>query len=273
MNLLSRGCIMMLFVLGYLQGYSQELNIGVHFSPILSIPVQDKIGDVAPTFKTQTINFNASGGLNINARFNKICFETGANITSRTVVFKMRLDEYSFNNLNSSSTISSNTDVRAMGYAWSVPLQVGYLLDHHEAATTYDLFGIAGVSYENYTATGFNYASASITTGGSTTGNSGSLTNINDLLPVAGTQTSWYNAIVGFKINAILRRVGLVEYGMRYHYPLSNAGLFRVNAVVANNNYGSVFNGDFYPRLSYIDFHFTYYFLNFRERGKPRYKS
>lgn len=269
MALFRRIIILLIIVFIHLPAYGQELNIGAHVSPILSIPVLDKVGSISPTLKTQTINFNASGGLNINARFNKVCFETGVNVTSRSVVYKMKLDEYSYNNLNGSTTISSNTDVRATGYAWAIPLQIGFLLDHHEAVTTYDLFGIVGASYENHTSGSLSYGASVVTTGGT----GPSFTNIDNLQPAPGTQTTWYNAIIGFKINAILRKVGLIEYGLRYHYPLSNAGLYRIETIVANTTYGSVFNGDFYPRLSYLDFHLTYYFLNFRERGKPKYKN
>lgn len=251
--------------------YAQELNIGVHGSPTLSIPVLDKIGEVSPTLKAKTFSaINASGGVNVNLRINKFCIETGANLTSRTVTFTMKLDEYSFNNLNGSSSIASQSDIRVLGTAWSVPLQIGYQLDHHEAKTVYDVFGIVGAAYESYTVDALGYEAAYVTTGN---GPNPNFNNTNGLKPDLGNTTTWVNAIVGFKINAILRKVGLVEYGLRYHFPLANAGLHRMETIVANTTYGSVFKGDFYPRYSYLDFHLTYYFLNLRGMGKPKYRN
>lgn len=250
----------------------QELNVGVHVSPIVSIPVLDKIGTSSPTLKTKTYTVNASGGLNINLRLKNVCIESGANITSRSIAFKMRLDNYTYNNLNGSVSVSSQSDVRAIGTAWAIPLQVGILLDHHEATTTYDLFGILGASYENHTVDLIGYEEASITTSNNNP-NAPNISNVRNLKPEIGDNTSWYNAIIGFKINAILRNVGLIEYGLRYHYPLKNAGQHHVETLVANNTYGSAFIGDFYPRLSYVDFHLTYYFLNFQRKGKPKYNT
>lgn len=248
---------------------SQELNIGIHGSPIISIPVLDKINsNQHATIKTRNTNINAAGGLNINVRFGKICFETGATASTRSIVFRQKLDNYTYTSLTSSNSVSAQNTVRATGYAFSVPLQVGFQLDHHQERTTYDLFGLLGCSYESFTTTGFYYGSSGVSTGNMT-----SISKVNSIAPQSGQQSNWISIIAGFKINAVLRKIGLIEYGLRYHYPLSNAGLYNVSTLIANNTYAYTFSGDFYPRLSYLDFHLTYYFLNFRHgNGTQHYR-
>lgn len=250
---------------------AQELNLGLNFSPIVGMPIMDNVVTNFPGVKAQRFNVNATAGLNINVRVKDFCVETGANISSRSVVFKLKVDDYNYNNLGGSSSISAQNRSIATGYSFSVPLILGYKLSHHDLKTTYDLFGLLGASYDNYTFFGYSYTSSTTTAAGGAT--TGIATNTNNTYPLEGNNTSWINIIAGFKIHAILRKVGLVEYGIRYHYPLSNAGKYSVNTVVTNNTYGSVFGGDFYPRLSYFDFHFTYYFLNLEAgTGRKKYR-
>ncbi len=246
--------------------YAQEFNIGIHFSPIATVPMMAKPPVTNhPSLKAKKYNINASAGLNFNYRFKRLCIETGGNITTRSVTFRMNLDEYSYNSLGGSSSISSYSDTRSPGYAIGIPLQIGYLLDKHNAKTVYDLYGLLGATYEMHTTLPYAYGAGVTSQSGS------SITNNRNFYPGAGVQTNWFNIIAGFKINAILRKVGLIEYGLRYHFPLSPAGRYHVETVVSNGVYGSAFTGDFYPRLSYIDIHLTYYFLNF-EKGTGRKK-
>lgn len=247
------------------RSYAQEFSMGIHFSPIATIPMMAKPSVTNhPSLKAKKYNINASAGLNLNYRVNRICIETGGNFTTRSITFRMNLDEYSYNSLGGSSSISSYSDTRSSGYAIGIPLQIGYLLDKHDAKTVYDFYGLLGASYEMHTTLAYAYGSVTSQTGSS-------ITNNRNFYPGAGVQTNWINIIAGFKINAILRKVGLIEYGLRYHFPLSHAGLYHVESVVSNGIYGSAFTGDFYPRLAYMDFHLTYYLLSF-EKGTGRKK-
>jgi len=263
-----RNFIIVLLLMGASCVYGQEVNLGLHFSPIATIPVLGKKTTTNyPELKARSMVVNAAGGVNINFRFGNLCIETGGNISSRSVTFRLNIDEYSYNNVGGSSSISSFNDIRSTGYSIAVPMQVGFLLDHHEQATTYDLFGLLGASYEMYTTGDYAYGSRTFSQAGST------VNSAKNFSPVAGVQTNWISVIAGFKINAILRNVGLIDYGIRYHFPLSDAGKYHVETVVSNGIYGSVFMGDFYPKLSYIDFHLTYYFLNFKGgEGVKHYK-
>ncbi|HEY9176110.1 MAG TPA: hypothetical protein VIN07_00400 [Flavipsychrobacter sp.] len=244
---------------------AQEFSMGIHFSPIATIPMMAKPPVTNhPSLKAKKYNINASAGFNLNYRVNRMCIETGGNFTTRSITFRMNLDEYSYNSLGGSSSVSSYSDTRSPGYAIGIPLQIGYLLDKHNAKTVYDFYGLLGASYEMHTTLPYAYGSVTSQTGSS-------ITNNRNFYPGEGVRTNWVNIVAGFKINAILRRVGLIEYGLRYHFPLSHAGLYHVETIVSNGTYGSAFTGDFYPRLAYMDFHLTYYFLSF-EKGTGRKK-
>lgn len=259
-------------LLFFTRSFAQELNIGVTASPIIGMALMDKNSTRSPFLKPQLFNLNAKAGLNVNVRFNNICIETGATAATRSVVFKMMLTNMGYNSINGSSSVSANSTVRATGYSFSAPLLLGYKMHDHSAQTVYNVFGLLGASYEQFTSTGYSYVSSSTSTTGSGATTSSSIVNTSTGHPQSGQTANWINVIAGFKINAILRKVGLVEYGLRYHYPITNAGKYSVNTVVSNGIYGSVFDGDFYPRLSYFDFHFTYYFFNLENGMRKRYK-
>lgn len=260
MNQLSKAFRIVLIISGFSGiASAQELNVGLNISPVISMPVLDGTSTHHPAIRTKRFNVNATGGLNINVRMNNFCIETGANASSRSIVFILNVDDYSFNNLNSSSSIAAQDEIRSTGYSFSVPVILGYKLHHHDLKTRYDVFGILGASYDSYMFGAEAYRSTSSNSGGM---GSVSVTDIVYASSTGKSPTNWVNIIAGFKINAILRHVGLVEYGLRYHYPLSNSGKYVVDAVVTNNIYGSVYNGTFYPRLSYFDFHISWYFLN-----------
>lgn len=245
---------------------AQEVNFGINFSPVVGIPLIDKKSNSADALKVRKGNINATGGITIGARFGKFLIETGANASSRTTVFRLNLDNLTFNNLNSSTSISGQNSIRALGHSYSFPLILGGLIHEHDANYTYNVFGLLGAAYEMYTFDEYSFEHA-------TSNSSGSITNVLETTPAAGTQTNWINVVAGFKIRAILLKVGLIEYGLRYHYPISYAGNYKVSTAIANNTYGSVFTGDFYPRLSYLDFHLTYYFLNFKKNeGLKKYR-
>lgn len=247
---------------------AQEIGLGFHFSPIATIPVMAKPPVTNyPSLHARKYNINASAGLNVNYRANRLCIETGGNITTRSITFRLNLDEYSYNSIGGGTSVSSYNDIRSSGYAIGIPLQVGYLLDHHEAKTVYDFYGLLGASYEMHTTLAYAYGTRVSSHSGS------SISNSRNFYPGEGVKTNWINIIAGFKINAILRRVGLIEYGLRCHFPLSHAGLYHVETLVSNGIYGSAFTGDFYPRLAYTDLHLTYYFLNFEQgAGRKKYR-
>lgn len=259
--------VILLLVLCGFSLNAQELNVGIMGSPVLTMPVLDAKDANHPGVKVKTLNVNATGGLVLNLQFNKFLIETGGTVASRTSVFKIGIDNYNYNNLGGSTSISGKSEARAVGYSWAVPFMLGYQLSHHEEKTTYDVFGLLGAAYEQYMFSGYSYTSASVSTGN----NANSSVLLTDVYPEEPYTMGWVSVSAGFKIRAILLKVGLVEYGLRYHYPLQNAGRFNTNTVVSNGTYGSVFQGDFYPRLSYFDFHFTYYFLNF-QNGIKRYR-
>jgi hypothetical protein len=269
MNLYKSVAALLIYMGSVFCTHAQELNLGFNASPIIGMPVLDMIGTPAYVVRPQTFSLNATAGLSLNVRMKDLCIETGANVSTCTISFRLGLDNYSYNNIGGSSSISGNARTKAHGYAFTVPVLLGYKLYHHDANTTYDVFGILGAAYQGYTLDAYAFEEHSTNRETSTY----TFTNALNPYPEQGYKKAWFDIVAGFKINAILRKVGLVEYGLRYHYPLSNAGKYTVGTIVSNNQYGSVFGGDFYPRLSYFDFHFTYYLVNIEAGvGRKRYK-
>lgn len=263
-------CITLVTLVLLLRGNvsAQEVNLGIRVSPILGMPFLDKSSVYHPALGVRKPNFNAGAGADLNIMMGKLlCLQLGGGIQSRSIVFKMKASG-SYNNIGGSSTVSAQSNVRNRGYSLVFPAELGIKLSHHEANTIYDVFGMLGASYEMYTTGGYDYEASTVSQGGSGTI---TYTNTNKLYPDAGRQSNWINAVVGFKIRAVLRRVGLLEYGLEYHYPMSTAGEYRIGAVVSNSTYGSVFNGTFYPRLSHLDVRLCYYFLNIN-KGEKRYR-
>jgi hypothetical protein len=199
----------------------------------------------------------------------KLCIEVSGSAMTKAIRFTQKLDNYNYKNIDSNSTVSGEYNLKGHSYSWAVPLQFAYLLDAHKANTTYDLYGVIGASFEMNTTTGFSETSSSVHTGNYQGVVQGTRINIQETSPQPGVTTQWFNIIAGFKINAILRHIGLIDYGITYHFPISDAGLYHVESIISNNQYGSIYKGDFYPRLSFVDIKLCYYFLNF-ENGKGR---
>lgn len=117
----------------------------------------------------------------------------------------------------------------------------------------YDLHAVAGTSAE------YNRANAYLNT---MVGSPGSIVRQDYTLPAG--QNIWVNAIAGLKIHTILRKIGLIDYGLLWHVPLQKSGGYTLTSVVKNFSTGDdmTYNGTYYPRLAYLDIKLCYYLLN-----------
>lgn len=248
---------------------AQEFNIGIHANPTLNYPILEGKSAYHTDLSVRRFNIDFSGGLNLQFRTGKFFLELAPTIVSKHIRFGQKTKGYGYQTIDSSLYVDVDYTLTAGSYSYELPLSTGYLLHHHEAATTYDLYGVIGASYEMNTTRGYNYSSSGVAVGNFTNFRTEPATTY----PDAGLQQEWFNAIIGFKINAILRKVGLIEYGLSYHFPLQSAGRHTVSTIITNNQYASVYSGDFYPRLSYIDIKLCYYFLNFKKNeGVKHYR-
>ena len=230
---------------------AQELNIGVHLNPILTRPVlssksvYDK--EVRPVYFT--LGYNA--GFNLNYKLSSdVSIETGVNLVQKFI---------RFNDLRGSALGVGADYYVSLGSTFiEVPLLFNYRIYHHDRKTNYDLDALGGAAYETGNAN-------STMTGSSSLGNSNALLQVNGSYR-GNANASYVTAIIGFKINAVLRRVGLIDYGLSYHLPLEATGPYNMSVSLGNNSSVNNYSGAFYARMSYIDFKLCYYFLNLNSR-------
>lgn len=265
---LSKYALLLVSVSLVARAAAQEFNIGVHVNPVFTVPVADKKNKYDPAIKIKWLQAGVGAGMNFNIRFPKLCLELSPAVMTKTISFQQTAD-YTYKNIGGSSSTNGKYTLKAQSYSWEVPLTFAWLLDAHAAQTTYNLYAVAGTSFESNTTGGYSETSSSVSHGAidpQTT-----VAYVQNTLPGNGVTTQWWNIILGFKINAILSRVGLIDYGISWHFPLSTASLHHFDYIIANNQYGSVYTADVYPRLSYIDVKLCYYFLNLQQ-GRKKYR-
>lgn len=256
----------LLFTTATIGTYAQEYNLGIHINPVLVSPLLDEYSNTN-ILKVSPMRVNASAGLNLNIRIHKWCIETGANGILKTVQASYTSRSFS------TQTGSSKAGFNATAHSTSleIPLQVGYLLYHHQDKTTYDLFGFIGAGYETNVTQGYSTSGYAYSTGsGNTPSNTGSLEFVRSK-PDANIVTRWVNLIAGIKVNAILRKVGLIDYGVSFHYPLQNAGEHSLTAILAQGGSLQESTVTFSPRLAHTDIKLCYYFLNLDSRMKSKH--
>lgn len=246
---------------------AQELNIGAHINPTFTAPVMDSRSSVEQGISYKPMHIDISGGLNIQYQFRHIALETGINLMTHTTTFKQSTD-LPGTRVGNNGREDLGAWYKAFGNSYSIelPLQLNVLLHDHKKDIAYKIYGIAGMAYEVNTSTGFSYSEYS-----SATDNRIYYAKVLELKPAAGTTKEWMNIIGGFKVNTVIRNIGLIDYGLVYHLPLQHAGLYYIKGVVGDDAGERINQASYYPKLSYLDIKLTYYFLNFEQGKKKRY--
>lgn len=244
---------------------AQEWNIGVHIDPIITTPFVEDLTS-SPYLKISPAKLTVGAGINLNYKKDKWCVETGVNGMLKTVSVTFDVDE----RYSSLPYTEQAYKYRTHSTSIELPLQIGYLVHQHKDKAEYNVYTFAGAGYELNTIQGYSSTSSLFSSPATAYANGG--VNFSDGLPDVGTRNSWVNVIVGFKINAILRRVGLIDYGMSFHYPIQTATTYSVNAHV---NYAKQDNisTSFSPRMAHVEFRFCHYFLSYDHQGRKRYKN
>jgi hypothetical protein len=195
------------------------------------------------------VTYNIGADININ--FNNWRLETGLNFMNKPIVFYQRTF------YGSGSTfvkdIVNNT-------SFEFPLLVGHKLLTRDRKTFYHIYGVAGASYEVS-----SFSSRESQSDGLSTSNTSFTTKQKVVVPLGAQQM--VNAVVGFHINAIVHKLGMIDYGVSYHYPFNLEAPGKDNAYYVTSTFNtgrntSSYSGTFYPHLSYINFKLAYYFIN-----------
>lgn len=245
--------------------HAQEWNIGAHIDPILTMPFAEDLTR-SPYLQISPAKLTVGAGLNLNYKKDKWSVETGINAILKTISVTFDVDERYSNLPYTERAYKYRTHSNSL----EVPLQVGYLVHRHKDKTEYDVYTFAGAGYEMNITQGTTSTTSLFSSPATAYANGG--VNFSGGLPESGTRSQWVNLIVGFKINAILRGVGLIDYGMSFHYPIQPAATYAVNAHV---NYAQQDNisTSFKPHIAHVEFRFCHYFLNFDKQGRKRYKN
>jgi hypothetical protein len=83
------------------------------------------------------------------------------------------------------------------------------------------------------------------------------------------------NVIAGAQIRTVLHRLGLVEYGLAFHFPTESTGPYRMETTVTEGRQiVRRYYAEFYPYLAYLDFRIRYYVYSFGHgEGRVRYRE
>lgn len=235
--------------------YAQEWNIGIHVNPVLTTPMQ-KEKTAMPYLKLSPARLNIGGGINLNFKKGQFCIETGANGIIKTLALKYRQRELD----NQAGYTESSYTYTSESSSLEIPLQLGYIIHHHQQKMIYDVYAILGAGYEMNTSQGYASRSTSFSSAATAAANGAII--FDGGYPQSGVQKQWINIIGGFKINAILRKVGLIDYGITFHYATGDAGPHQVTAYIADGGTRKEVTTAFTPSLSHIDIKLCYYFLN-----------
>jgi hypothetical protein len=230
---------------------AQELNIGIHANPILNTPIvggksvrnEDvKVGKFRPRYNV---------GFNVNFKFGSMSVELAANYVRKSVSVFNTKGSYYGQDLYYRTAVPSS--------CFEFPVMLNFLLDRHDNKTKYDAYLVAGVGYElSYTDSFASTATAS--SGG-----------VNLDLVGKYTGPAFQSAVVpqvGFKINAILRNVGLIDYGLSFHLPISVVGPYEVKADIMSSQGNATQYSAVYVTAAFIDVKLCYYFYSIGKRFK-----
>lgn len=225
--------------------FGQDINIGVHANPLFAAPVLSGKSQLAEELKPYWLRLGYNVGANINLKFKKMSVELAPSYLSKSVSVTQRRKQIGFD---------SYYRITIPSKAIELPVLVNLLLHRHDKDKVYDLYFVAGAAYELGMIDAYN---------GSTTSGGGGVN-----LYVVGSYNGVRNystitPILGFKINAVLKSVGLIDYGLSFHFPLQSTGPYITESTYNIGQGTSLYTNSVYAHTSYIDIKLCYYFLNF----------
>lgn len=237
---------------------AQELNIGIHANPTIATPILSKGRSALQEDVSMALRVGYNVGANINVKFSKASLELGANYLAKALTVTQTQRQLGF-----------DTYYRVVMplKAVEVPLTLNVLMHHHDNNKVYDVYFMAGAAYETGIV-GSSLASAVYSGAGG-----GSVGFSVDGQYLGDRRYSTITPIIGFKINAVLRNVGLIDYGLSFHLPVSANGPYMIESLY-NIGGTSGYKNTIYAHVGYIDIKLAYYFLNIgKDMKRIRYRK
>lgn len=235
----------------------QELNLGIHANPAFTSPIVSSRSQRAEGLHAGPFRLGYNVGANAELQLPSMSIELAANCVGKSVSMYQRAQNVSGG--------SGYYRVTVPGIGYEVPLLVNYRLHRHDKTSVYDVYAVAGGAAEWFRQE----------QGISTTVSASGSQSLSVEGGYQGRKTQGLAvAIVGFKIKAVLKNAGLVDYGATFHLPLQATGPYTSTATYASGTASQLFSNRVYVHPSYIDVRLCYYLLNLDRKGKRiRYRG
>ncbi len=230
--------------------FGQDINIGIHANPILAAPVLNGKSKLQEDLKPYWLSVGYNVGANLHLKFEKMSVEFAPGYVRKSVTVTQKTEQLGFDSYYRISIPST---------AIELPVLVNLLLHRHDKDKVYDLYFVAGAAYEMGMIKPYS---------GSTTSGSGGLN-----LYVEGRYNGVRNystvtPVIGFKINAVLKSVGLIDYGFSFHFPVQATGPYITESKYNRGSGTNLYTNSIYAHTSYIDIKLCYYLLSFDKTFK-----
>jgi hypothetical protein len=242
---------------------AQQLNIGVHLNPALTVPFTSDQSVYDKQIKKPGLRLGYNIGVDVNYTSGNVNVNSGFNLVQKSLTYKT--------NTRPETGGLNSFKLTYFSHSYELPFLLSYNVHRHDwNDIVYDLYLSGGFSYEMNKYYGVSWTFTSVNT------NSGNVYSdpIDDQL--LGTSGKWVNFIFGFKVNTIIQKIGLIDYGLTWHIPLAETDAYSVESRVKDidNNIDHTITGKFYQRLSYVNIKLCYYFLNYdRNLKRIKYKE
>lgn len=252
-----------LILIPSLRSVAQEWNIGVHLNPTLCFPISTSQTQRDPELRLSAVDVGYSYGVSTSFSSGRISVETGLSFTQK----KYAIRQSEFRTLTQTGITAKSSFA---GLSTEVPVLVKYRIKEHAGRSNYSANVLLGVGYE-----WFNPQVVPTDRLRDETASGAYRVSILSIPLPDAADFSWPTAIAGAEIRAVLRGIGLLEYGVALHIPLQSTGPYGVETTVEESGQPTrTFEGEFYPRLAHLDFRIRYCLLNFKKgEGRVRYRG
>ncbi len=233
--------------------FSQNsISLGIKTNPVFNHVIANKGSELDKTTLRIIRGFTPLYGANIVFyRKGELGIEAGINrVYKRHGIFYYFDNEFTDNARGGFITTSTE-----------IPFSISYKI-YENFILNYKLFLLSGFSfnrhryYRDFSGTRLNYK----------------YSIVHEVSEADFGYKSYSNSIfTGFKINAIIKNFGMVEYGLSYHYDFKQMPPFEIFGTV---NVFTPFQAKLVPRLNYININLTYYFLSIQfDKGIKRVRN
>lgn len=234
-----------------LNASAQEFNIGVHLDPGATVPFVTKHYSNS-SIKTGVANFSYDAGLNLNFRYKRIDLELAPSLGQKMVQFHERLIDHTYNG-------EADYFLKYKSKVIEIPFLIGYRINKGNKNKATYLQAGASLEHTKLTTATTNTHSTGVST----------ITAYPLSTTTPDKTQSIINIVAGIKANAVIKRFGLIEYGLYYHYPLTAVGSYDFQTTVVSSTGSSAnYVASYYVRQSFIELKLCYYLWNMDSQFK-----